>query len=38
MVSSVVEIRVNVRFKFRLSDFVAVPAIDRSAELPPRQD
>ena len=35
-VSSVVKVRV--RFKIRLYDFVAVPASDHFAELPPGQD
>ena len=30
-----VRVRVRVRFKIRFDDFVAVPASDHSAELPP---
>jgi hypothetical protein len=37
-VSSVVKVRVKVRFKIRLYDLVAVSASDHSAELPQGQD
>jgi hypothetical protein len=36
-VSIVVKVRVKVRFKIRFDAFVAVPASDHSAELPPGQ-